>query len=86
MHELPCFRIILTLKPEGTLTVEFKPFFMLARYKSDFLKFLSCNTEKMSKSGVPVTGLVIAGAVGPKSWGSRKHPPPPLMTKAMKNS
>ena len=55
---MPCFRIILTLDTEGTLRVEFKPFFMLARYKSDFLKFLSCNTEKMSKSGV--TGLVIA--------------------------
>ena len=39
----------------------------------------------MSKSGVLVTGLMIAGAVGPKIWGSRKHSPPPLMTKAMKN-
>ena len=66
--------------------LEFKPFFMFTHYKSDFPKLLSCKTEKMSKSGVLVTGLVIAGAVGPKSWGSRKHSVPQLMKKAMKNS
>ena len=40
----------------------------------------------MIKSGVLVTGLVIARAVGPKIGGSRKHPPLSLMTKVMKNS